>query len=214
MARDMQFFLDQALARFNAGLDCEARRKESLSDLNYAYDLAREPLKAAALEDRFEVLEPYPHYEMSAPVKAVYWDLPSYPHQWKPKHAEMVRAAWGDRFEALLRDIEGIVALRAEIKAAPVNPAPVREVSPYEVKARAKIEEVMAKRKADYVHALELGEIFGGLPVSVNSHIVHGHKGAVFWRNFYYLSGRLVALNVIIAAAEELERRKEEVNGG
>lgn len=210
MARDREFYLNAALERFNAGLDCEARRKEVLADLNRAYDLAHDDLQRACLDSRViengEIVS-----DMSEAANSVYWDLPSYPHQWKPKHAEMVRAAFGEGFEPLLREIEGIVALRAEIKAAPVNPAPVREVSPYEVKVRAKLEDIRAKRKADYLEAIELGEIFGGLPVSCNAHIVHGHKGAVFWRRFFYLRGRLVALNVIIAAAQKLERRKEEV---
>lgn len=209
MARDVQFYVNRALERFNVGLDCEARRKEALGDVNSAYEMLRRVLMDAALALRVEVLEPYAHYEMPPAVESMYWGLPGYPHQWKPKHAELVRAALGGGFDALISDIERLVELRAEIKAAPVNPAPVKEMNPYEVKARAKIADVMAKRQADYVDALELGEIFGGLPVSVNSHVVHGHKGAIFYRNFYYLAGKFMALNVIIAAAQELERRKE-----
>lgn len=206
MARDAQFYVDRALEAFNVGLNCEARRKEVLGDLNSAFEMQRRVIMDAALAARVDKGD---RYEMPAEIEKIYWDMPDYPHIWKPKHAEMVRAGMGDAQDAVIAEIEKIVELRAAVKAAPVNPAPVKEMNPMEVRARAKIEEIMAKRKADYVEALELGEIFGGLPVSVNAHIVHGHKGAVFWRYFYYLHGKFVALNVILAAAQELERRKE-----
>jgi hypothetical protein len=103
-----------------------------------------------------------------------------------------------------------MIALRQAIKDAEILPVPAKPESEARAEVvRKSVVDMMEARKAQYVHALELGRLFGGLPVSVNAHWVHGHKGARFVRHFFYLYGRLTPLNLIIAAAEQLEREKE-----
>lgn len=206
MARSIETYTTAALNALNTGFTSKAGQQSALADVNRAYELAQKELQGAVLSvaDRHEA-----DGSMKPIYKAVYWDIPSYPHQFKEKHAEAVRAAFGRAYDDVLQSIGELVELRATIKAAPVN-APVRaEPSPYAVKAYETIADLMARRKEQYARALNLGEVFGGLPVSANSHWVINEHGTRFIRTFYYLAGALTPLNLIIAAAEELERRSE-----
>jgi membrane-associated HD superfamily phosphohydrolase len=67
----------------------------------------------------------------------------------------------------------------------------------------------MEGRKAQFVEGLEIARMFNGLPVSVNAHWVHGHKGTNFIRYFFYLAGELTPLNMIMAIAQAHEAEKE-----
>ena len=49
---------------------------------------------------------------------------------------------------------------------------------------------------------MKLTEYFGKMDVYANVHIVHGHKGTIFVRAFYYMFGKMTPLNVIIAIHE------------
>jgi hypothetical protein len=206
MARSIETYTTAALEALNNGFSSKAGQQSALADVNRAYELAHKELQNAVLS----VAERHEADGSMKPVyHAVYWGIPSYPHQFKAKHAEAVRVAFGRAYDDTLQTIADLVELRATIKDAPVN-APVRaEPSPYAVRAQEAIADLMARRREQYARALYLGEVFGGLPVSANSHWVINEHGTRFIRTFYYLAGRLTPLNLIIAAAEELERRAE-----
>lgn len=56
-----------------------------------------------------------------SPAEKVYYAVPSYPHEWKPRHAAMIR----DDLPAAavyIADADRIAALAAEIKATPILP--------------------------------------------------------------------------------------------
>ena len=205
MARTAETYTAAALEALNAGFSSKAGQKTALDNVTRAYELVKETFSRAvlAVEDRHEA-----DGSMKPVYKAVYWDIPSYPHQYKDKHDEAVRAAFGDRFDAELEMIDQLVQLRELIKAAPIN-APVRaEPSVFEVKARETIADLMERRKAQFARALDLHEVFGGLPVTANSHWVVNEHGTRFIRTFFYLRGELTPLNLIIAAAEQIERQR------
>lgn len=190
MARPASFYTDRALAALNAGFTSMAGQKAALSDLNYAYDVHKRAIADTLLADRD-----------IANWDDLYYGRPDL-HNWKPKHS--VAYAWSAEVPA----IEQLVELRATIKAAPVN-SPVRaEPSPYQVRAEKTLSELIELRQSQYLNAINLGEVFNGLPVHANTHRVTNDCGTTFLRTFYYLAGRFTPLSVIIAAAEELERRK------
>lgn len=192
MPRTISDYIDPALEALNAGFASEAARKRALESVGRAYDLVASEIRDALLADR-----------SVADWSNLYYNVPAL-HNWKPRHAETYAM-----FAEQARTAGELLEVRNSIKAATILPAAPREEHPLKVAAYKDIVEIMARRNSQYERGLELGEIFGGLPVSVNVHIVHGHKGAVFPRCFFYLFGEFTPLQVIIAAAEEHARRSK-----
>ena len=117
---------------------------------------------------------------------------------------------WMDKnqCEELVSMGEQVVAMIATVKNAPVNqPAP--KVSEKEIAIKKSIMEVMEKRGEQFNRCLRLDEMFGRMMVTANVHIVHGHKGTIFLRAFYYVCGHLTPLSVIIAAMEEAAKKEK-----
>lgn len=184
-------YLADAAAAFEAGFISKAAQKRALDDLNRAYSRARDEATNAMLAAKRDA---------GGDVSADYWELPFDLHNVRDRHVAIF-TAWTPGHA-----VADMVAMRAEIKAAAIAAPVVNETKARVETVRRSIVEEMERRKAQYVEALAIGRLFGGLPVSVNAHWVHGHKGAVFLRHFFYLRGRLTPLNTIIAAAEQLER--------
>lgn len=207
MAKTAEDRIATAQASFEAGFASKAAQKRALDELSSAYEGIRRYLMDAILKARTE--------ENDAQNEQDYWAIPMYLHEVRDRHFPIAYAYTG-RF-AIVRDLMG---LRAAIKDAPIAPPPAKpEV---EVKAEAirrSIVEEMERRKANFVEGLDVARIWnevfpsknGGisLPVSVNAHWVHGHKGTDFVRHFFYLSGKLTPLNTIIAIADTLQREKD-----
>ena len=107
-------------------------------------------------------------------------------------------------------DLTRLVSLRGDFKNIEVvKPQPKN--SELDKKQKQVIETVtdMIKRKtAQYHQAVELGRLFGGLPVSVTPHLVTNEYNTTFTRCFYYLNGKFTSLGVILAAAAKLEAEK------
>ena len=117
---------------------------------------------------------------------------------------------WMDKnqCEELVSMGEQVVAMIATVKNAPVNqPAP--KVSEKEIAIKKSIMEVMEKRGEQFNRCLRLDEMFGRMLVTANVHLVHGHKGTIFLRAFYYVCGHLTPLSVIIAAMEEAAKKEK-----
>ena len=196
MARTVETYTDLALDAFNAGFSSKAGQKAATDNLNRAYELLqRETIQRGLLEDRTLG-------GSEEAWKTLYWGTPDL-HNWKAKHSAM----YAPFFPEAVAAIERLAELRAEIKAAPIVPPAAPEVSPFEVKARETITAWLERRRAQYVEALELAEVFGGLPVTATSHYVTNAHGTTFLRTFWYLRGKLTPLQIIIAAAQELDRR-------
>lgn len=195
--------LDAAQAAFEAGFASKAAQKRALDDLNRAYDRARD----AARDVIISHANATPGLDTNGDARIEFFnanDLPFDLHQVRDRHVEII-AKWSD-FAPVVREL---IALRAAIKAAEIAPAPAKpEIEVRAEAVRRSVVEEIERRKAQYVEALEIGRLFNGLPVSVNAHLVHGHKGAVFVRHFFYLRGKLTPLNIILAAADTLEAEK------
>ncbi len=193
MPRSISDYVDPALEALNAGFASVAAQKRALDNVSRAFDLCKSSIQNALLADRSIGGDNW---------RELYYNVPAL-HNWKERHAADYE------FSGVTATVAELVDLRNAIKAAPINFVAKPEPSPFQVRAEKTIAEIIERRGAQYLRALDLSEIFGGLMVSVNTHVVHGHKGAVFYRSFYYLAGEFTPLNIIIAAAEELSRRAE-----
>lgn len=188
-----------AQAAFEAGFSSKAAQKRALDDLNRAYSSIRD---AAHLEQ----IKAAPSFD-DREARAAHFaanDMPFDLHQVRDRHVDIL-VAWG----ASVVEVRGMIDLRAAIKGAEIAAPVVDERKEKVETVRRTIVEEMQRRQAQYVEALDIARLFENLPVSVNAHWVHGHKGAVFLRHFFYLAGRLTPLNTIIAAAEQAQRERE-----
>lgn len=188
--------LAQAHAAFEAGFLSMAAKSRALGKLNRAYSAARDALSNAILAKRSPENEKQNHED--------YWAIPLDLHHVRERHFELAA-----RYEAGFEIVRDLLNLRAAIKEAEITPAPARPENEERADTvRRTIVEEMERRRALYIQGLEIAHLFGGLAVSVNAHWVHGHKGAVFLRHFYYLYGRLTPLQTIMAVADTYERTK------
>lgn len=193
-----------AQAAFEAGFASKAAQKRALDDLNRAYSRIRDAAHSrqiARANERFGN-----DYQARSEFFAKN-DVPFDLHQVRDRHVTII-TFWTDAETS--RTLVSAIALRAAIKEAPIAPAPAKPEA--EVKAEAvrkSIIEEMEARKAQFIEGLDIARHFNGLPVSVNAHYVHGHKGTVFIRHFFYLRGKLTPLNMILAIADAYKAEKE-----
>lgn len=204
-ARFAKYF-NEANEQFEKGFLSEAARKRALESVGRAYDV----IVRAVQDEQLKVLHAFPvdeNYQRiendeEKRISALYYGVPAL-HVLKEKHFDMYKE-WADF--AIAKDL---VALRKAIKEAEVAKIEIDENKVKIEAVRKSIIDEMEMRKEQYVHGLELAKHFGHLPVSINAHWVHGHKGTQFIRHFFYMAGKLTPLNMIIAIMEEDQRRKD-----
>lgn len=201
MTKSIETYTAAALELLNAGFSSKAGQKAASDEVTRAYEVAKRELADACLaSDRDS------DRNMAPAVAAVYWDVPSYPHQFKAKHGDLIRAAFGDRFDDLIATILRLVELRETIKAAPVNAPVRREPSAFEVRLVETMKARMDRLGVRYLQAIDLCDVVeDGVRIkglSASTHYVTNEHGTTFLRTFYYLFGKLTPLNLILAAAE------------
>jgi hypothetical protein len=208
MTNRFETYSAAALDRFNAGFSSKAGQKDALDYVTRAYEVLRRELQDACLATpRVDAATG----KMAPAVEAVYWDVPSYPHQFKAKHSDLIRAAFGDRFDVLIAQAEELVALRETIKAADIVPPAKDETKARAAKIVESIKARMDRLQARYLEAIDLSDVLDdGVYIrglTANSHYVTNEQGTTFLRTFFYLHGKLTPLNTILAGAEEAARR-------
>jgi hypothetical protein len=187
MAHTVQNFVDLAMAQLqdDQTFSAKAHQKEALDYLNRAYSLVREQNNSGNA------------YENC-------WDIPFDLHQIRDRHFVMFK----EEHHVALREL---VSLRAifkfieVVKPAPKNDAVERKAA----EVTKEVKSLLEMRTAQYNRAIDLGRLFNYLPVSVSPHHVTNQYGTSFIRCFYYLDGKMTPLNIIMAAAGQLEREKE-----
>lgn len=98
----------EARALLAAGFKTKAEQKRAREAVTRAFNVPMEAILAVYLSgDRDEAGSEF------------YYNHPMYPHEWKPKHAEMARAAL-PAAAVHIEAVERIVRLAADIKAAPM----------------------------------------------------------------------------------------------
>jgi len=206
MARDPLPRIEKAQMAFETGFASKAARDRALQELNRAYEAVRYQAHDNQIDHANDPERPT---SLQGEARARFFqenDLPFDLHQVRDRHVVLIER-WAGADRALL--VRDMIALRQSIREAPLAPPkPVDEQKERVETIRRSILEEMERRHAQFVEGLELGRQLGGLPVTVNAHIVHGHKGAVFPRYFFYLNGKLTPLNTIVAIAQTLEDEK------
>lgn len=198
MSRTPEFYIDRANAAFAAGFTSKAAQKSATDDLNRAHEACRQSIQNLVLAiDRDARTEAHDN---------VYWGLADL-HVWKPKHSALVLGTFPEA-EPTVRLIEQLVDLRAVIKAAPVVKAE-RKTDDREAAVTKSVRDIMELRQAQYARGLELHDLFQGLPVTANVHVVTNQHGTTFLRAFYYMNGTLTPLNVILAVLQTKAREAE-----
>lgn len=207
--------IDEALDLFNAGFSSKAGQKRALDNLNRAYEEVRNAWHKGQIAqaphqglDRLmteaEALERHAFFYGVASI-----DTPFDLHQVRDRHF--------DAFEKFLPGssdtIRRLVELRSTVKAAEITPPAKDETKALAKRVIESIVELMARRNAQYLEAIDLSEIVeGGVIIhglTANSHYVTNEHGTTFLRTFFYLRGKLTPLNSILAGAQEAARRAE-----
>jgi hypothetical protein len=196
-------YIESALNAFNAGFSSKSAQQAAISDLGRAYDLVKKSV-------RDELLTSAPtREERDTPEwKTLYWELPDYIHNWKPRHSGL----FSGRFPGQVLQAEELVKLRDTIKSAEVVPPAKDETKVRAAKVLVHLKDLMERRQAQYLEAIDLTEVLGEEGVIIhgltaNTHYVTNEHGTTFLRTFFYLRGQLTPLNTILAGAEEAARR-------
>lgn len=198
-ARKAEENIAQAVAGFEEGFASKAAKQRCLESLNRAYDYIRD-LEFSDLIDQAPEVGPERQAFFDSKVDAPF-DL----HHVREKHAPAFPARW--------ERVQELVELRTQVKAADITPPqPKQSVARDALEARVteSLEQLMERRKAQFIRGCELHDIFGGLPVSVHAHYVTNQFGTTFIRRFYFMNGKLTPLNMILAIMETKAREKEE----
>ena len=179
----------------------KAAQKRALDHLNRAYELIRRRHFDALLEAAPKA--PMGDNE-AACARSIWIDDRSLPfdlHQIRAKHMP-IAGEWADEIHALteLRETLKLTEIRK-----PEPKAKDERIEKVETSIRSEMERIGKM----YHEALDLGRLFNGLNVSANVHMVVNQYGTRFIRAFYYLEGKRMPLNVILAAADTLAREKE-----
>lgn len=194
----------KALDLFNAGFNSKAKQKQATDYLNRAAE------HAAAAFRRVLIDSGRLHSEDGVETKEhqAYWfnfDL----HLWNAKRKTQLLELYPAAEEFALQ-MDDLAALRAQVKAAEIAPLPPKGEDERVVRVMTSIKELMERRQQQYARGLELHDLFNGLVVHANVHMVCNQFGTVFPRTYFYMFGTLTPLQVILAVAQ---KKAEEAEG-
>ncbi len=193
--------IELAEVAFNEGFKSKSAKNEAMKNLNRAYEIIKDSIQDLVLE--------VPKEERTEEHNSIYWDLPNNLHVWKAKHSALVISTFPE-MASQCELIEQLVELRHAIKNAEIQPVEVNEQKEKVIAVQKSLQEMLEQVGKQYQRGMNLSEMFGGLDVHANVHMVTNQYGTRFVRAFYYLFGELTALNVIIAVAQDNKKRKEE----
>lgn len=205
--RTIETYVAEATAAYEAGFTSKAGQKRAFEALGRAYSILRDRAHDA-------ICKAAPFNRLDRDLTASEWetrgayfaarDMPFDLHNVRARHIDLM-AQYG--VEAA--EVTQLVELRAAIKAAPVVKIERSTETERVVKVREGILDMMKRRGEQYNRALAVADIFNGLPVHANVHLCVNEHGTQYVRAFFYLAGEFTPLNVILAAADELARRKD-----
>ena len=189
-AKTVQDYVELAMGKIqdDQTFAAKSHQKEALSYLNSGYEMLRKKNAEYIYASGFSI-----------------WDVPFDLHQIRTKHMHLFSDDLGN-------DLDELVTLRVLLKELEVvKPAPKTDrITAKQAEVTETVVDLIERRMAQYHEAVELGRLFGGLPVSVTPHQVTNEYNTTFTRCFYYLAGKFTPLSVIMAAADKLAREKEE----
>lgn len=198
-AARMEARFADAVEAVAASFPTKAAQKAALDKMNRAYTAARDVVRDLIIDD---ANARWPNHCDERNAHFDRWDMPFDLHQIRDKHI-IVATYWDLRAAQI---ITALGSLRAEVKAAPVVKVEKADAALTEKteQVQRSIRDEMERLGKMYAHALEIGRLFNGLPVTANVHMVTNQFGTRFLRAFYYLDGERMPLNLLIAAAQQL----------
>jgi hypothetical protein len=195
--------IDKAIDLFNKGFQTKADQKRCLDLINRSYSDVRDEITS-------EILVLRNTNRLSEPVaNFLYWLLPYDVHQFRPKHSQELKFL----FEKEIQLIEYLVELRNTVKSAQIVKIASESVEQKEKveKIEKTLKEIFEHNMNEYNRGLELSKLFKYLPITVTPHWVF-RDGIQFIRYFYFMAGKLTALNTILAVMQTIEDEKEKNN--
>jgi hypothetical protein len=179
----MKNYTDEAIELFNQGFNSKASQKRALECLNRSYDDIRRKITNDLLDRRSkkEIEE--------VQFDHLYWSIPYDLHQFRAKHVETFSNLYADD----VKEIQILVELRITIKSAPINKVE-HTVNEHVERVEKSLREIYEAKLESYERGLRIARLFNGLPVNVTPHYVN-HEGSLYFRCFYYLYGKMTALN-------------------
>tara|TARA_R110000796_G_scaffold241572_1_gene363206 strand:- start:265 stop:858 length:594 start_codon:yes stop_codon:yes gene_type:complete len=168
----------------------KSHQKEALGELNSGYQMLR--------ENNFQ-------FSIDSLSREDYFAIPFDLHQIREKHFRL----FDESHHADLTDLMTFRVLLKELEVVKSAPKSDR-ITAKQAEVTETVVDLIERRMAQYHEAVELGRLFGGLPVSVTPHQVTNGYNTTFTRCFYYLDGKFTPLQVILAAMDTLAREKEE----
>ena len=135
----------------------------------------------------------------------LYWGIPDL-HNWKEKHSKMYTVL----FPVEVAYIENLKTIRETFKNADIIKVERKdkEIDEKVKKVELTIKQEMERLNKQFINGLNLAKLFNGMSVYAHSHYVINQHGTKFIRTFYYLNGSLMALKMIIAIAENFEKKE------
>lgn len=201
-------YMTEATQLLDAGFCTKSAQKRSLECLNRAYDATRDIVHNLAIEiARDNNLG----REKDDTTWGAYldelrqYDMPFNLHEVRDRHL----AAVDPIAPGSVQIVRELLDMRQLVKDTPVVPKPRDDTKKRVEAIRLDLMEIIAKRREQYVEALDMARHFGGLPVSCNVHWVRHEQGTMFLRHYFYLRGKLTPLQVLLAAADTYAREQE-----
>lgn len=193
-------YVEKALVMYNNGFNTMADKKRCNEMVSRAYEALRDVIMTSVLDKR-------DNKELTDETSEVYyWSVPSQISHYNLKKTY----AFAELFPETLETIKYLIELRNEVKNASI--IKVESKSKVMVEKAERIEkslsEIYEKISNDVERGLEIGRLFGNLPVSVTPHWVY-RDGTYFRRYFYYMASKMTALNTILYVLQTLEEEKE-----
>ena len=185
---------------FNQGFTTKSAKKDAIALITREFETVTDTTKGIRgqlLDMRSEGTITHEECDI------MYWGFPTL-NNWKEKHSNMFKTLFPNE----VAYIESLVEMRETFKDAEI--ITVKRESTIDIKRKQielTIKEEIEKSNKMFISGLKMVEIFGNMNVSVNAHYVVNQFGHKFVRCFYYLNGRIMALNTIIAIAEEIENK-------
>lgn len=201
MNKRFNMYLLNANNAYQKGFTSIAAKKRAIEYVRRAYDVLGGTFDKYGIMDILLRAKQYGHEFDNH--EAMYWGVPDL-HHWKAKHDAMFTEFFPDH----VAHIHDLIVLRIAIKEAPIVATPKSEVAKRVQIIQRSIRDELDYRKEKFNSGMDLAKIVGP-NVTANVHLVHGEKGTLFLRAFYYLNGVFTPLNTIIAIMEIMEREEK-----
>jgi hypothetical protein len=208
--------LEKATEVVNAGSAIKSRIKEALEQVSRAYEAIRDRAHTAQID--FANADPVLSTDHQARGQFFYADGNDLPFQLNHVREAKHRATF-ERFGGEWQAVADLIALREAVKGVEVITREPKEPGlETVVKARVmkSFDQWMADRKAVFNWATEIVRELNAelpavkrLPISINHVYCQNEHGTRWLRIDWYMNGRKVPFNTIVAAAETVQREKE-----